>query len=121
MTAIPNTFRAYVAERLDDRVERGIREFHEPDLPPGEVEIRVDWSSVNFKDGLATRFDGKVARISPLIPGSTSPERSSRARTRPSRLARACSRTGTTWVSHGTAATPSTSACRPAGSCRSTG
>ena len=39
------------------------------DLPPGEVEIRVDWSSVNYKDGLATRADGKVARISPLIPG----------------------------------------------------
>ena len=50
-------------------LERGLREFHEPDLPPGEVEIRVEWSSVNFKDGLATRFDGKVARISPLIPG----------------------------------------------------
>ena len=36
---------------------------------PGEVEIRVGWSSVNYKDGLATRADGKVARISPLIPG----------------------------------------------------
>jgi acrylyl-CoA reductase (NADPH) len=69
MTAIPNTFRAYVAERFDDHLERGIREFHEPDLPPGEVEIRVEWSSVNFKDGLAAKFDGKVARISPLIPG----------------------------------------------------
>jgi acrylyl-CoA reductase (NADPH) len=69
MSAIPDTFRAYVAERLEDRVERGVREFREADLPPGEVEIRVEWSSVNFKDGLATRFDGKVARISPLIPG----------------------------------------------------
>src|SRR5688572_14760284 len=69
MTAIPDTFRAYVAERLDDRVDRRVRQFHEADLPPGEVEIRVEWSSVNFKDGLATRFDGKVARISPLIPG----------------------------------------------------
>ena len=69
MTAIPGTFRAYVAERLGDRLERGVRESREPDLPPGEVEIRVEWSSVNFKDGLATRFDGKVARLSPLIPG----------------------------------------------------
>ena len=69
MTAIPGTFHAYVAERLDDRVERGVREFREADLPPGEVDIRVAWSSVNYKDGLATRFDGKVARISPLIPG----------------------------------------------------
>ncbi len=69
MSAIPATFRAYVAEKVDDRVERGVREFHETDLPAGEVEIRVLWSSVNYKDGLATRADGKVARISPLIPG----------------------------------------------------
>jgi len=69
MSAIPATFRAYVAEKVDDAVERGVREFHEVDLPPGEVEIRVGWSGVNYKDGLATRVDGKVARISPLIPG----------------------------------------------------
>jgi acrylyl-CoA reductase (NADPH) len=69
MTAIPPVFRAYVAEKVGDRVERGVREFAAADLPPGEVEIRVAWSSVNYKDGLATRADGKVARISPLIPG----------------------------------------------------
>ena len=69
MSAIPASFRAYVAEKVDDRVERGVREFKEADLPLGEVEIRVAWSSVNYKDGLATRADGKVARISPLIPG----------------------------------------------------
>ena len=69
MPAIPDTFRAYVAERLEDHEVRGVREFREADLPDGEVEIRVEWSSVNYKDGLATRFDGKVARVSPLIPG----------------------------------------------------
>ena len=74
MTAIPATFRAYVAEKVarrdgSARVDRGVREFAAADLPPGEVEIRVGWSSVNYKDGLATRADGKVARISPLIPG----------------------------------------------------
>jgi acrylyl-CoA reductase (NADPH) len=74
MTAIPASFRAFVAEKIQDaegapRVERGVREFAEVDLPPGEVEIRVEWSSVNYKDGLSTRVDGKVARISPLIPG----------------------------------------------------
>jgi len=73
MTAIPATFRAYVAEKVErdgaPAVERGVREFAEADLPPGEVEIHVTWSSVNYKDGLATRADGKVARISPLIPG----------------------------------------------------
>ena len=69
MTAIPTSFRAYVAEKVDDTVLRGVREFPEADLPAGEVEIRVAWSSVNYKDGLATRADGKVARTSPLIPG----------------------------------------------------
>ncbi len=74
MTDIPTTFRAYVAEKVDlpdgtASVERGVREFAAADLATGEVAIRVGWSSVNFKDGLATRADGKVARISPIIPG----------------------------------------------------
>jgi acrylyl-CoA reductase (NADPH) len=74
MHAIPETFRAYVAEKHEDPegipfLDRGVREFAAADLPDGEVAIRVAWSSVNYKDGLATRLDGKVARISPLIPG----------------------------------------------------
>jgi len=73
-STIPASFRAYVAEKLEAPdgtpiLERGVRPFAADDLPPGEVAIRVEWSSVNFKDGLATRIDGKVARISPLIPG----------------------------------------------------
>lgn len=67
--AIPAHFPAFVAERVDDRVQRGVRDFLAADLPPGEVEVRVEWSSVNYKDALATIASGKVARISPLIPG----------------------------------------------------
>ena len=69
MSAIPETFRAFVAEKTADGVERGVRPFAAADLPAGEVEVRVAWSSVNYKDGLATIPNGKVARISPLIPG----------------------------------------------------
>ncbi len=74
MTVMPATFRAFVAEKVEGadgapRVVRGVHEFAAADLPAGEVTVRVEWSSVNFKDGLATRADGKVARISPLIPG----------------------------------------------------
>jgi len=69
MTAIPASFRAYMTERRDDGVRRGVREFQAADLPEGEVEIGVEWSSVNYKDALATRADGKVARLDPLIPG----------------------------------------------------
>ena len=47
-----------------------VRETSTPaDLPPGEVTVRVAWSGVNFKDGLAAREDGRVARSYPLIPG----------------------------------------------------
>ncbi|HVM19785.1 MAG TPA: acryloyl-CoA reductase [Egibacteraceae bacterium] len=39
------------------------------ELGEGDVTVRVHWSSVNYKDGLATIPDGKVARIDPLVPG----------------------------------------------------
>jgi acrylyl-CoA reductase (NADPH) len=69
MTAIPAAFRAFVVAREGDGVVHGVGPFAEVDLPRGEVEIRVAWSSVNYKDGLAAVAGGKVARISPLIPG----------------------------------------------------
>ncbi len=69
MTAIPETFRAFVAEKVGEGVARGVRSFAATDLPVGEVEVRVAWSSVNYKDALATVPNGRVARISPLIPG----------------------------------------------------
>ncbi len=69
MTQLPAEFQAFVAERFDDRVERGVRAFRAADLAPGEVTVRIEWSSVNYKDGLATIANGRVARISPLIPG----------------------------------------------------
>lgn len=66
---IPETFPAFVAERQGDKVTRGVREFPATDLGEGDVVVRVAYSSVNYKDGLATIPDGKVARISPLVPG----------------------------------------------------
>jgi len=69
LTAIPERFRAYAVDRPEGIFERGIREAGPEGLPPGDVEIRVEWSSVNFKDGLAATEDGKVARKYPLILG----------------------------------------------------
>ncbi len=69
MPAVPDRFRAYLVERLEDRVRRGVAELATADLPPGEVLVRVEWSGVNYKDGLAATFDGRVARVSPLVPG----------------------------------------------------
>jgi putative YhdH/YhfP family quinone oxidoreductase len=33
------------------------------------VLIEVEWSSVNFKDGLASTTSGKISRLKPMIPG----------------------------------------------------
>jgi acrylyl-CoA reductase (NADPH) len=70
MAKLPNAFRAYVVDKTaDGAFNRGLRAVAIRDLPPGEVIVRVAWSSVNYKDGLAARVDGRVARTYPLIPG----------------------------------------------------
>ena len=62
--------RAFVAEQNDDGVVREVRDFDESDLGEGDVLVRVEYSSVNYKDALAASGKkGQVARISPLIPG----------------------------------------------------
>jgi acrylyl-CoA reductase (NADPH) len=66
---IPDEFPAFLATRRDDAVERGPTTLAAADLPDGDVTIRVDWSSINYKDALATIPKGQVAQISPLVPG----------------------------------------------------
>jgi acrylyl-CoA reductase (NADPH) len=70
MSNLPASFRAYVVDRPEGGAfTRGLREMASGDLPRGEVTVRVEWSGVNFKDGLASREDGRVARGYPLVPG----------------------------------------------------
>jgi acrylyl-CoA reductase (NADPH) len=66
---VPDSFPAFLATQRDGRVDRGPATLAAADLPEGEVTIRVRWSSVNYKDALATVPKGQVARISPLVPG----------------------------------------------------
>jgi acrylyl-CoA reductase (NADPH) len=69
MAELPSEIRAFVAEKTDDGVDRGLRTIAAADLGDGDVVVRVDCSSVNYKDALATIPKGQVARISPLVPG----------------------------------------------------
>jgi acrylyl-CoA reductase (NADPH) len=66
---VPDEFPAFLATKRDDAVDRGPATLAAADLPVGEVTIRVDWSSINYKDALATIPKGQVAQISPLVPG----------------------------------------------------
>jgi len=65
----PGEVRAFVAAQRDGEVDRGLRTLPAGELGEGDVLVRVAYSSVNYKDGLATIPKGQVARISPLVPG----------------------------------------------------
>jgi acrylyl-CoA reductase (NADPH) len=64
-----DSFRAFTATQDGDAVNRAIGEMSVDDLPTDGLLVAVERSSVNYKDGLATIPKGRVARISPLIPG----------------------------------------------------
>ncbi|MHB1711141.1 MAG: acrylyl-CoA reductase family protein [Acidimicrobiales bacterium] len=64
-----SSFSAFVVERVGDTVDQGVRSLTTEDLPDGDVLIRVDFSAVNYKDGMVTLPGNRVARISPLVPG----------------------------------------------------
>ena len=63
------TFQALVARQDGDGITASVETLSPSDLPPGEVTIRVLYSSVNFKDALALTPDGGVVRDYPIVPG----------------------------------------------------
>lgn len=62
-------FRAFRAVTDGEAVDRGVVTMSADELPADGVLVEVHWSSVNYKDGLAATPTGKVARISPIVPG----------------------------------------------------
>jgi acrylyl-CoA reductase (NADPH) len=64
-----DTFQALVARQDGDRITATVETLRPDDLPPGEVTIRVHYSSVNFKDALALTPGGGVVRDYPIVPG----------------------------------------------------
>ncbi|MGB6205397.1 acryloyl-CoA reductase [Mycobacterium sp.] len=64
-----DTFQALVARQDGDQVTASIETQRLDDLPPGDVTIRVLYSSVNFKDALALTPGGGVVRDYPVVPG----------------------------------------------------
>jgi acrylyl-CoA reductase (NADPH) len=64
------TFRAlWVEEQAGGAVTRRIAERDLADLPPGEITIRVQWSSLNYKDALSASGHKGVTRAYPHTPG----------------------------------------------------
>jgi putative YhdH/YhfP family quinone oxidoreductase len=64
-----DSFHALVAHQDGDRITTTVETLNASDLPPGDVTIRVLYSSVNFKDALALTPGGGVVRNYPVVPG----------------------------------------------------
>lgn len=65
-----NTFPAYVVRKEEQGgLKAAMEQLTKEDLPNGDVTLQVHYSSVNFKDGLATTEKGGVVREYPIVPG----------------------------------------------------
>jgi acrylyl-CoA reductase (NADPH) len=64
-----STFKAIVVDKTEAGQTVGLTEFDEKDLMDGDVTIAVDWSTVNYKDGLAVTGKSPVVRRFPMIAG----------------------------------------------------
>ena len=63
------TFKALLATKDGEKISTDLVELEEKDLMPGEVTIAVDYSTVNYKDGMAITGRAPIIRAFPLIPG----------------------------------------------------
>jgi acrylyl-CoA reductase (NADPH) len=62
------TFKALVARKNGETIAAQVEEMEDADLHPGDVTIAVEWSTVNYKDGLALS-GANIIKTFPLVPG----------------------------------------------------
>jgi len=62
-------FKAIVIEKGDSGQKVVLTDFDDKNLMDGDVTIRIEWSTVNYKDGLAISGKAPVVRRFPMIPG----------------------------------------------------
>ena len=63
------TFQAMVIEKADGGTKAALTTFDEANLMDGDVTVRVEYSTVNYKDGLAITGKAPVVRRFPMIAG----------------------------------------------------
>ena len=69
MTAT-DTFPCYMVRKdANGKIEAKVERISKDNLPPGEVVIRVEYSSLNYKDALAWQGHPGVVRSLPHVPG----------------------------------------------------
>jgi acrylyl-CoA reductase (NADPH) len=64
------TFTALVVDRAEDgAISQTVRELDDSGLPEGDVTVSVEYSTVNYKDGLCLTGQGGLVRTYPHVPG----------------------------------------------------
>ena len=63
------TFKAIRVDKADKGITVALTQFDEADLMEGDVSLRVEWSALNYKDGLALTGKAPVVRRFPMIAG----------------------------------------------------
>jgi len=64
-----STFKAIVVDKTEAGQSVALRDFDEKDLMDGDVTVRVAYSTINYKDGLAITGKAPVVRRFPMIAG----------------------------------------------------
>jgi len=64
-----STFKAIVVSKAEAGQTVELTDFDEKDLMEGDVTVAVEYSAVNYKDGLALTGKAPVVRRFPMIPG----------------------------------------------------
>ena len=62
-------FNALIVNKQEEQFTVEIKQLKLTDLPNGEVLIRVHYSSVNYKDSLASIPNGNIVNTYPFVPG----------------------------------------------------
>lgn len=69
MPSLPNQFKCFRVDQKDDKIVSGLQSISMEDINPGEVTLKTEYSSINYKDALAATGKGKILRTFPLIGG----------------------------------------------------
>ena len=62
-------FSAVVINNQNEKFSREIKKLETSDLKDGNVLVKIDYSSLNYKDALILNNGGKIVRKFPFVPG----------------------------------------------------
>jgi acrylyl-CoA reductase (NADPH) len=64
------TFKAFLVTQDNGTFAASLQQVDRSQLPPGDVLVRIAYSSLNYKDGLAVTGKPGVIRTYPMVPGA---------------------------------------------------